>query len=216
MKKTLPLFFVLLLLTLTACAGQTGGVETSSLTEISQSNPDGENIAAPVTPPAGSEAPKFLVAYFSRSGNTEQIAMKIQAGVGGDLFRIETSESYPESYDAVLEIAREEQSRDARPELAAAVEDMSNYSVIFLGYPIWWGEAPMAVLTFLESYNLTGKTIIPFCTYGSSGFGNSVERLKYAAPNSLFLEGFGTGSSQAASADEAVIDWLSRLGYIDG
>lgn len=209
MKKILPLFLSVILLTLTACSG---GSETNPAPGNSQPNATGESTAAPF-PSLGGENQKILVAYYSRSGNTEQIANRIQAETGGDLFRIETAESYPENYDDILAEAREEQGRDARPELAGAVEHMNNYTVIFLGYPIWWDEAPMAVLTFLESYDLAGKTIIPFCTYGSSGFGNSVERLNHSAPNSSFLEGFGIESSQAATAGEAVADWLDRLDF---
>lgn len=112
-----------------------------------------------VSQPSKDESSNILVAYYSRSGNTKKIADMIHAQVGGDTFRIRTVKDYPESYDEMLDVATTERNQNARPKLTGRVENMESYDVIFVGYPIWWGDTPMAILTFLESYNLEGKTI---------------------------------------------------------
>lgn len=110
-----------------------------------------------------------MIAYFSRSGNTKQIADMLHEQLGGDMFRIETTIPYSEDYDTALNKAQEEQRINARPALTAHVDNMDDYDIVFVGHPIWWGDTPMAMLTFLEGYDFSGKTVIPFCTYGSSG-----------------------------------------------
>ena len=135
---------------------------------------------------------KYLIAYFSRKGNnyvngkienllignTEVIANMVQDIIGGDLFHIETVQSYPEDYSETIEVAKKELNNDSRPALSNSISDMDSYDVVFLGYPNWWGTIPMAVCTFLESYDFKGKTIIPFCTHEGSGLGNSVKDIK--------------------------------------
>jgi flavodoxin len=126
---------------------------------------------------------KILIAYFSRRGknymdgkvvtlevgNTEVLAHKIQQLMGGDLFEIRTLQEYPEEYIDTTRVARNELRTNARPELAEYVKNMEDYDVVYLGYPNWWGTFPMAVCTFLESADFSGKTIIPFCTHEGSG-----------------------------------------------
>jgi flavodoxin len=126
---------------------------------------------------------KCLIAYYSREGNnyvsgsivnlpignTEVIAKMIQEMTEGDLFRIDTVNSYPEDYTETTEVAKKELDDNARPELSNNVKNMDSYNVIFLGYPIWWRTMPMALFTFLEEYDFSGKTIIPFCTHEGSG-----------------------------------------------
>lgn len=153
----------------------------------------------------------ILIAYFSRTGNTQTLAGMIHNQVGGRLFEIRPLHPYPEDYQEVLEQAQGERQSNARPELASKVENMEEYDVIFLGYPIWWGDTPMAILSFLENYDLTGKIIIPFCTYGSSGFGGSLNSIRSAAPQSDILDGFGIAGSQVSGADRALSDWLEGL-----
>lgn len=103
-------------------------------------------------------------------GNNQYIAQLIQQEVGGDLFRIETVQEYPGSHEPLLEFAYNELSENARPELATQIENLDSYSVIFLGYPNWNADLPMPLYTFLEQYDFSGKTIIPFTTHGGSGF----------------------------------------------
>ena len=130
----------------------------------------------------------ILVAYFSRTGenydvgviekgNTAIVAEIIAAQTGGELFEIKTVNAYPENYEECTEIAQSEKSEKARPELAESIDNLDSYDTIYLGYPIWWGDMPMAVYTFLESNDFAGKTIISFCTHAGSGLSGTVENL---------------------------------------
>lgn len=114
---------------------------------------------------------KVLVAFFSYGGNTRKLAENAARYTGGDLFRIETEKSYAEDYDTCLEETAREMEQNARPALTTHVENMEEYDVVLLGFPIWWGSMPMAVNTFLEEYDFEGKIIAPFCTHGGSGLG---------------------------------------------
>ena len=119
---------------------------------------------------------KCLIAYFSRAGNnyvsgsivnlpignTEVVAKMVQEIIEGDIFLIDTIKSYPEDYTETTDVAKKELHDNSRPELSSLVENMNSYNVIFLGYPNWWGTMPMPVFTFLEEYDFSGKTIVPF------------------------------------------------------
>jgi flavodoxin len=155
---------------------------------------------------------KILIAYFSRSGNTRAIAEYIHQAVGGDLFEIKTVQQYPGEYAPTTEVAKREQEANTRPELAAQVRNMNSYDVIFVGYPIWWGTMPMALFTFLESYNFAGKTIIPFCTHGSSGLGRSVNDIKRLCPQSTVRNSIAVRGGDVSRARGDVQDWLRGLG----
>lgn len=195
MKRFLILFTALII-SLTGCSSPSAG----------SSDPAGS-----ASQPSSAASPKILVAYFSRTGNTGKLAETIQSDVGGDLFEIKTVKTYPEEYDAALAEATEEKNNHARPELAVSVEGMESYDILLVGYPIWWGDTPMAVLSFLESYDLTGKTVVPFCTYGSSGAGNSVNSIRASASGAAVLDGFGIVGSEAGAAGDAVHQWLETL-----
>ena len=132
---------------------------------------------------------KILVAYFSWSGNTQGIAREIQRQTGADLFEIEPEKPYSSDYNTVLREAQRDQRVQARPKLKGQVKDISQYDVIFLGFPVWWYVAPTIINTFLEAYDLSGKTIILFATSGGSGFGKTVENLKPSAPGAAIREG---------------------------
>ena len=165
---------------------------------------------APETPgaEAGSDT---LIAYFSWSGNTEQVAQIIQAATGADVFKIEPATPYTDDYNALLDVARQEQADNARPELAAQVENWENYDVIFVGYPNWWSDAPMAVYTFLESYDWSGKTLIPFNTSASGGFGRSLSGLEESASGASILEGISFTERTLGDARSEVAAWLDGL-----
>ena len=134
---------------------------------------------------------KILIAYFSRAdenyqvgyiekGNTQVIAEAIAEATGGELFRIETKTSYPREYKETTEVAKRERNERARPKLKSTPPDIGPYDVIFLGYPNWWGDMPMAVYTFLESYGsgaFAGKRVIPFCTAAGSGLSGTVDTI---------------------------------------
>ena len=131
---------------------------------------------------------RVLVVYYSKSGNTEKVALEIAAETGGTLARIATRDPYPADKNAHMERAKDEYRRRVRPEIECPVADLSDYDVIFVGYPLWCGHAPAPVLTFLESQDFDGKrvTIVPFVTYGGSPFARGTEDLRQSAPKAVF------------------------------
>jgi flavodoxin len=169
-----------------------------------------------------------LIAYFTRKGNnyvggsivnlsignTEVIAKKIQKLTGSDMFQIKTVKSYPADYTETTNVAQEEKKSKARPELTEKVADMDSYDVIYLGYPNWWGTMPMAVCTFLESYDFSGKTIIPYCTHEGSGMGSSEGDIKELCPNAKVLPGLAIRGGSVGRADQDVTNWLKELDLI--
>lgn len=157
-----------------------------------------------------------LVAYFSATGTTEAVALLIAEATGADLYEVEPETPYTSddlNYNnnnsrANLEI----NDPDARPAIASVtIEGMDGYDVIYLGYPIWWGGIPPILRTFMESYDLSGKTIVPFCTSGSSGIGGSLSDLRTFAPNSTVLD----GARMNGATSETVAEWISSLA-LDG
>ena len=164
--------------------------------------------------------PKIVIAFFSKTNNTKILAEQIQSLVGGDTFHVTTKAPYPTGYRETTRVARAELDNDERPELAATIspEDMEKYDVIFLGYPNWWGTMPMAMFTFLEQYDLSGKTIVPFCTHGGGGFGRGPADIAKLSPNATILQGFAvrTGFLRflESRTPNDVADWLRGLGYI--
>jgi len=166
---------------------------------------------------------KILIAYYSRKGqnyvggsivnlsvgNTEVVAKKIQAMIGGDLFEIDTVETYPKDYTETTKVAMDEKKGNARPELTETVDNMDSYDVIYLGYPNWWGTFPMAVFTFLESYDFSGKTIIPFCTHEGSGLGNSERDIKKLCTNANVESGLAIRGGSVKNSDNMLKSWIA-------
>ncbi len=151
----------------------------------------------------------ILIAYFSRTGNTQEVAKEIQELTEGDIFEIETVDPYPDDYTETTEIAQEELNENARPQLSETVENIDQYDTIFLGYPIWWGNAPMAVYTFLESYDLSEKTIIPFCTSGGTQIEESIPMLEENFPDLTFTQGL------TANNTDEIQPWLEEIGMLE-
>lgn len=158
-----------------------------------------------------SKTENILVAYFSHSGNTQVIANQIYESVGGDIFKIVTADPYPTNYNAVVNLAKQEQKNDYRPELATKVENMDSYDVIFVGYPNWWATMPMAVFTFLEEYDFSGKTIIPFCTHEGSALGRSVDDITELCSQSTILDGLAVRGRDVKNAQNKVSEWLRKI-----
>lgn len=210
MKKTISLLLTAAMaLSLSACGGAASFTAEAAPTEAPAAT------EAPTEAPAASEDTgdsNTLVAYFSRSGNTEAMANLIAEQTGGTLFEIAPATPYTDDYDALLDIAQQEQADNARPELAATVENWDSYDVVLVGYPDWWSDAPMVIYSFLESYDWTGKTLVPFCTSGGSGFGRSLDRLPDSAPGATILEGLHVSGSSAADSGEEVAEWIAGLG----
>lgn len=147
-------------------------------------------------------------------GNAELIANWIAEETGGDLFSIKTQNKYSSDYDECLNQARKERDNNERPALVGRVNNIDDYDVIFLGFPNWWYTCPMAVFTFVESYDLSGKTIIPFCTHGTGGLSRTIRDLKKLLPeNCEVLEAIGVYRPEVKNSKNKVLDWLRKLGY---
>ena len=214
-------------------AGEEQSAEESTETETEQST---EGTAEAESSEAGAQS-SLLVAYFSYAenaalpddvdasasasiqpwngaltGNTGVVADMIAQATGADLFSIRTVEQYPDTYDATLDQGQQEQSDGARPELATHLENLDSYDTIFLGFPNWWGDMPMAVYTFLDEVDLSGKTVIPFVTSGGSGFSNTISTIQQMEPQATVQEGLSIGASSATGAQQQVESWLSELG----
>jgi flavodoxin len=154
---------------------------------------------------------KILVAYFSHSGHTREIADQIHRIAGGDIFEIQSVKPYPKDYDVVVDQARKELDSGYRPALKAKVKDIRQYDVVFIGYPNWWSTVPAPVRVFLTEQDLSGKTIVPFCTHGGGGLGHSVADIKKFCPNSALLEALAVPGSSVKTAQSKVSEWLKKI-----
>ncbi len=176
-----------------------------------------DRIQQPTTPdptepdPAPSEDGRVLIAYFSATNNTENIANHLNAILDADLYEITPETPYTSAdlnYNTDCRANREQNDASARPAVSGGVDNMEQYDVIFLGYPIWWGQAPKIISTFLESYDFSGKTIVPFCTSGSSGIGSSAANLHSLASTATWLD----GQRFSGSASQATVEsWVNGL-----
>ena len=222
MKKLIVLFLaVFIVLSLAACGGQESANTAAPSTTPTPAQQDTAGTPETAEPPAADpvENPdtpgtggKILVAYFSATNNTEGIAQKLADGLGADLFEILPEQPYT---DADLDYG-DSQSRSsiemddpaARPGISNTVENMDQYDVVLIGYPIWWGEAPRIMSTFIESYDFSGKTLAAFCTSASSGFGSSDRALRDATGSATWLEGH---RFSAGAPTDDVMAWANGL-----
>ena len=178
--------------------------------------------------PTDSDGKNILVAYFSRAdenynvgtidkGNTQIIAEYIADEVGADSFHIETVTPYPADYDDCCDVAKKELADKARPELNGTVDNMEQYDIVFLGYPIWWGDMPMAVYTFMDSYDFSDKVVIPFNTHEGSGESGTYSAIGSYLPNAQVLDGMAiqgkTAQEFSSDTQQSVSDWLDGLGF---
>lgn len=145
-------------------------------------------------------------------GNTEYIANIIQENIGGDIFQIETQQTYPGTHDRLLEFARKEIDNNERPELKSEIANLDEYDTIFIGYPNWNADLPMPLYTFLEQYNFSGKTIIPFTTHGGSGFSGTIGTIADLQPNAqIASNGLSVSRGNVASSEAEVKEWIDSL-----
>ena len=170
--------------------------------------------------------PRILIAYFSHRGqnyvngeivdlpmgNTEIVAKKLQNILACALLHIEQQEIYPEDYNKLTDVAKQELRDRVRPDLKTALPDMAGYDILLLGYPNWWGTMQMAVWTFLEGIDTHNKKIAPFCTNEGSGMGRSEKDLRKLCPGAEILPGLSIIGHEAASADLALEKWTRQLG----
>jgi flavodoxin len=154
---------------------------------------------------------KILVAYFSHSGNTREITSQIHARVGGDIFEIQAVKPYPNDYDAVVKQARQELDSGCKPALKTEVEDIKPYAVLFIGYPNWWYTIPRPVAAFLSEYDLSGKSIAPFCTHEGSGLSQSVADISKLCSGSMVLDGIAIRGREVKTSQEKISEWLKKI-----
>ena len=152
------------------------------------------------------EKSNVLVIYFSHTGKTKKIAEYLHGIVGGDIEEIKPVKSYPKGYNDALNPAKEELRENARPEIAGSVVSIDPYDTIYLGYPIWWGTVPMIINTFLDSYDFSGKTVVPFCTSGGTENYQSMDDIRSEIPNATVLDGI------RVTDNKELIPWLQNLG----
>ena len=211
-KITAVLLVFVLVFSLASCGGNSENNRASAGENASTSAESASAATESETPENNAAEQKILVAYFSATGTTEGVAEQIAEGLSCDLYEITPQDPYTDAdlnySDTNSRTTSEMNDENARPAISGSVSDMAQYDVVFLGYPIWWGEAPKIINTFLESYDFSGKTIVPFCTSGSSGISSSVSALKPLASGATWLEGrrFGGGVS-----DETVMEWVRSL-----
>ena len=203
MKRTIALLLLLTFaLALAACGQKSTETATESPDPASASRAD----------ELGAGDTKVLVAYFSQTGNTKPLAEHAAELLHAYLYEITAADPYTDAdinySDSDSRTSKEQNDPDARPAIAGSVENMAQYDIIVLAYPIWWGQAPRIISTFIESYDFSGKTIIPFCTSGSSDIGSSAENLQaLCSDTAVWVE----GKRLSAGAIEELEDWLLEI-----
>lgn len=208
-------------LSLVGCSGAAGTSSAPGAPAASSQPPAEESTpASQAESTSGTPGGKTLVVYYSATGNTEQAANYIAQVTGGDLFALEPVEPYTtEDLNYSNEDSRvsyEHENPDARQvELTAStVENWEEYDTIFLGYPNWWGDMPQALYTFLEEYDFSGKTIIPFCPHGGSGFSRTISTIAELQPGANVMEqGLSISRNSVTDAQSDVENWVAGLGF---
>ena len=162
---------------------------------------------------------RSLIVYFSRTGSTRAMARIIHLNVTAGLHEIRTAEPYPVDYQAAVEQARQELESGTLPRLQARIEDMDEYRVVFLGFPVWWETMPMPVASFLDAHSMRGRIIVPFCTHEGSGMGKIETELADLCAGAeilkgLALRGDGTGEIESVRGRKAIAAWLEKLGLL--
>ena len=147
-----------------------------------------------------------LVVYFSHTGTTKGVAEYLHGLVGGDIIELEPVNAYPEGYSDALDPAKQEQNENARPAIKTTIENFDSYDTIYMGYPIWWGTVPMLMFTFMESYDFSGKTVVPFSTSGGTGIEQSMSDIRDTIPDADVKDGL------LVRDNDEILPWLQGLG----
>ncbi len=224
---------VLIVCALSACGSSTGSNVTSApdsqpgesestvtsqpespdeATESTLTEPSSEPVSETEADPEPQS--RSLVVYFSWSGNTRKVAESIQQQTDSDMFEIVPKTPYSTDYDTVVDDAKVEQQNNARPEIASSIENIDDYDTVYVGFPNWWGDMPMILYTFFDTYDLSGKTVALFCTSGGSGLSNTVNEVKELEPNANVTEGLHIGSGASSDPDNAVAQWIEKIGTV--
>lgn len=189
--------------------------------DASQNDADAGSSAGSASADAPTDAPaattgagRALVAVFSWSGNTLQLAESIQAATGADLVRIEPQEPYSTDYNTVIDVAQTERNDDVRRAMtdASNVANIADYDTIYLGYPVWWYRVPQIIKTWLDAHELAGKTIAPFCTSGGSTIGQTLDDIRALEPEATLTEGLTVNENNLDACDSLAVEWLASIG----
>ena len=157
---------------------------------------------------------KMLIVYYSHTGNAKFVAEHIQSLTGADVYELKPTDPYPEDFGVTVARVGQEKEAGVLPELSGKINNLADYDVIFLGTPNWYGTLSMPMLSFLNSYDLSGKTIVPFITFGRGGLMNTITDLNALAPNATILEAFGVSSDNVKDSQPDVTQWLERIGIL--
>ncbi|MHA1905851.1 MAG: flavodoxin [Candidatus Thorarchaeota archaeon] len=157
------------------------------------------------------DSSKILIAYYTWSGNTQEIANQIQEIVGGDLFSIEPVEKYPSNYQECLKVSKVQIDDGFKPPLTEEVDDIGQYDIIFVGSPNWYSTIAPPVATFLNMYDFNGKTVVPFITHAGGGVSDCITDITMMIPDTTVFEGFVISGSRASSAEAKIRTWLREL-----
>lgn len=198
MKKVLiVLVACVMVLSLAACGGESSSDNGSAQQDVSGSDAGGNS----------------LVVYFSATGNTESVAETIAETLSADIYEIVPEDPYTEEdldyNDSSCRANAEQNDESARPAISGEIENIDDYEVIYVGFPIWWGNMPRIMYTFFDTYDFSGKTIAPFCTSGGSGISEAVSNIEELEPDAEIMEGLRTSPSDA-EAD--ITQWLDSTG----
>ncbi|MBC2331037.1 flavodoxin [Listeria swaminathanii] len=206
MKKMLvTIFSLVLLLTLTACNNQQS-TNSDNSKQPSTNSSDKKDISTK----------KALVVYYSQSGNTKKLANVIQQSTNADIFELELANPYPDNYDQMTEQVGLEQKDHITPELSKKITDFNNYGTIFIGSPIWRSSLAPPMASFITSYNLSGKTIIPFFTSDSGTLGNSVSVINSLVSTDVkVLDALAVQGDDASNSQSTVDNWLKKIGFTE-
>lgn len=222
MKK----FFIFAMMAIATCSF----VACSSDKDDNDSTPDGTEEVVPGT------NHKVLIAYFSEPlpdgvdanssasrlvvngdvvGSVQYLAQLIQQSTGGDMVRIQTATPYPGNFDDLASQANQERQNNVHPALSTNIENFDDYDVVFVGYPIWWYQMPMAMYSFFDKYDFKGKTLIPFNSHGGSGWSGSLSVIQQLEPEAKMVNGFSVSRERAASSADNVRAWLEQINMVN-
>lgn len=238
MKRLIAIFLAaLMLLGLAACGNQTNDteIENNTPSQTSGSDESNQNEQNTAQDNVANTEGKVLIVYFTAAensgvdaiasasyttingnavGRVRAVADMIQKETGGELFSIQTSTVYPADGGELIDQAADEQNDNFRPELTTHIEDLSAFETIFIGYPNWWYDMPMALYSFFEEYDFSGKTIIPFNVHNGSRFSSTISTIQGLEPNATVItDGFTVSERSVADAEKDVVEWLKELGF---
>lgn len=145
-------------------------------------------------------------------GNTQYVAAIISEATGSDLFEIKTANTYPGSHAELIEAAKQEIDSNARPKLTTHIKNLSDYDVVFVGFPNWWYDMPMPLYSFFDEYDFSGKTVIPFCTHGGSRFSDAIKTIRELEKDATVLDGHDIAREQVPDSKEGILEWLEKIG----